>query len=111
MRPWGTTYIDCANDDQVELEHNDISSDIVRHRLTSIAKVGVSEPGRESRTGLYGSDMVCLEWGQLCLWPWVGPGLGSNALCLQRVEGARDTVTGPLSYLIVRDIPYLPLVH
>lgn len=30
---------------------------------TSIANVGVSEPGRESKTGVYGSDMVCVSGG------------------------------------------------
>ena len=30
----------------------------VRHRLTSTANTGVSEPGRESKTGVYGSDMT-----------------------------------------------------
>lgn len=56
--PWGRIYVDRAKADQVHLEQNDIPT--VWHRLTSIANVGVSEPGRASKMGVYGSDMACI---------------------------------------------------
>jgi hypothetical protein len=56
VRPWGRIYVDCKDENLNITAFLLTQYGIGLH--TSIANVGVSEPGRESKTGVYGSDMV-----------------------------------------------------